>query len=108
MHYFTSNEWVYLEYGGKIMPFLIKDDEVWENYKQIWNFIKNKLKIKFHSSPVYDKKYFKTTVYEYDGMVKTNFLGNGMLKENMHYTCIACIVIESVMRMDKKIIHRFI
>ena len=82
--------------------------EVWGNYKQIWNFIKNKLKIKFHSSPVYDKKYFKTTVYEYDGMVKTNFLGNGMLKENMHYTCIACIVIESVMRMDKKIIHRFI
>ena len=41
-------------------------------------------------------------------MVKTNFLGNGMLKENMHYTCIACIAIESVMRMDKKTIHRFI
>ena len=25
-----------------------------------------------------------------------------MLKENMHYTCISCITIESVMRMDKK------
>ena len=35
-------------------------------------------------------------------MIKTNFLGNGMLKENMHYTCIACITIDSVMRMDKK------
>ena len=41
-------------------------------------------------------------------MIKTNFLGNGMPKENMHYTCIACITIDSVMRMDKKITHKFI
>ena len=35
-------------------------------------------------------------------IIKTNFLGNGVPKENMHYTCIACITIDSVMRMDKK------
>ena len=35
-------------------------------------------------------------------MIKTNFLGNEVPKENMHYTCIACITIVSVMRMDKK------
>ena len=35
-------------------------------------------------------------------MIKTNFLGNGMPKENMHYTCIACITIDSVIKMDKK------
>ena len=35
-------------------------------------------------------------------MIKTNFLGNGMPKQNMHYTCIACIAIDSVMRMEKK------
>ena len=35
-------------------------------------------------------------------MAKTNFLGNEVPKENMHYTCIACITIDSVMRMDKK------
>ena len=35
-------------------------------------------------------------------MIKTNFLGNDTAKENMHYTCIACITIDSVMRMDKK------
>ena len=60
------------------------------------------MKIKFHSLLVYDKKYFKTKVREYDGVIKTNFLGNGIPKENMHYTCIACITIESVMKMDKK------
>ena len=64
--------------------------------------IKNKLKNKFHSLPAYDKKYLKTKVREYDGAIKTNFLGNGIPKENMHYTCIACITIDSVMKMDKK------
>ena len=90
------------------MSFLIKDDKVSEKYEQIWDVIKNKLKIKFHSLPVYDKKYLKTKAREHDGVIKTNFLGNDVPKENMHYTCIACITIDSVMRIDKKIIHKFI
>ena len=48
------------------------------------------------------KKYLKSKVRGCDGMIKTNFLGNDMPKENMHYTCIACVFIDSVMRMDKK------
>ena len=60
------------------------------------------MKNKFHSLPAYDKKYLKTKVREYDGAIKTNFLGNDVPKENMHYTCIACIIIDSVMRMEKK------
>ena len=42
----------YFENGGKNMSFLIKDDEVWEKYDEIWNAIKNKLGIKFYSEPV--------------------------------------------------------
>ena len=61
----------YFEYEGKNMSFFIKDDEVWETYKLIWGLIKNKLGIKFHSLPVYDKKYLKTRVREYDRMIKT-------------------------------------
>ena len=64
--------------------------------------IKSKLKIKFHSLPVYDKKYSKTKVREYESMIKTNLLGNGIPKENMDYTCTACITIDSVLRIDKK------
>ena len=84
------------------MSFLIKDNKVLEKYEQSWDLIKNKLGFKFNSSPVYGKKYLKTKVREYEGMIKTNFLGNGIPKENMHYTCIACITIDSVMRLDKK------
>ena len=97
----------YFKSGGKNMSFLIKDDEVWGKYEQIWDVIKNKLSIKFHSKPIYDQKYLKAKVREIDSAIKTNFLGNEVPKENMHYTCIACITTDSVMRMDKKTIHRF-
>ena len=62
----------------------------------------NFLSIKFPSFSVYDQRYLKTKVREYGGVIKTNFLANDMLKENMHYTCIVCITIDSVMRIDKK------
>ena len=86
----------------KNMSFLIKNDEVWEKYEDIWDVIKNKLGIKFHSEPIYEKKYLKAKIREFDGDIKTNFLGNGLPKENMYYTCIACITIDSVIRMNKK------
>ena len=98
----------HFENGGKNMSFLIKDDKVWEKYKQIGNVIKNKLGIKFRSKTIYEQKYLKAKVREFDGVIKRNFLGNHMLKQNMHYTCIACIIIDAVMRIDKKTIRRFI
>ena len=44
----------------------------------------------------------KTKVREFDGVIKAKFLGNGVPKENMHYTCIACITIDFVIKMEKK------
>ena len=44
----------YFEIGGKNMSFLIKNDEVWDKYDKIWDVIKDKLGIKFHSEPVYE------------------------------------------------------
>ena len=84
------------------MPFFIKDDEVQEKYDKIWYVIKNKLGIKFNSEPVYEYKYLKAKVRHFDGVIKTNFLGNDVPKENMHYTRIASVTIDSFMRIDKK------
>ena len=39
---------------------------------------------------------------EFDGVIKTNVLGNDMPKENMHYTFMACITIDSVINIEKK------
>ena len=45
----TSGYIKYFENRCKSMSFLIKDDEVWEKYDKIWDSIKDKLGIKFHS-----------------------------------------------------------
>ena len=75
---------------------------MWDKYDNIWDVFKNKLNIKFHSEPVYEYKYLKTKVREFNGEIKTNFLNNGMPKENIRYSCIACITIDSVINFDKK------
>ena len=92
----------YFENEGKNLSFLIKDDEVWDKYDKIWDAIKDKLGIKFHSEPVYEYRHLKVKVREFDSVIKTNFFGDDMPKENMHYNCIACITIDSVMRIHKK------
>ena len=93
--------------GSKTCLF-IKDDKVWEKYENIWDVIKNKLGIQFLSEPIYEQKYLKAKVRGSDSMIKTNILSNDRPKESMHYACIACITIGSVMRMGKKTIRRFI
>ena len=92
----------HFENGKKNMPFVIKDDYVLDKYNEIWNKIKETLSIKFHSMPVYDEKYIKAKVREFNGVIKTNFLSDGVPKENKHCTCIACITIDSVIRMENK------
>ena len=85
------------------MSFFIKNSEVWEKYEDIWNVIKNKLKIKFHSQPIYQNKYLKNKVWEFDGNIKANFLGNNLQKKKKtYYTCIACITVDSVIKINKK------
>ena len=57
---------------------------------------------------VYDEKYIKAKVREFNGVIKTNFLGDEIPRENVHYTCMTCITIDSVMKMEKKIVYKFI
>ena len=91
----------YFESGTKNMSFVIKDGMCLDKYNEIWDKNKEKLNIKFHSIPVYDEKYIKAKVREFSGVIKTNFLGDEIPKENAYYTCISCITIDSVMRMEK-------
>ena len=52
----------YIKYfvnGGKNMSFVTKDDDVLEKYREIWDKIKERLCINFHSTPVL---YWKNTM----------------------------------------------
>ena len=52
------------------MSFLSKNDEVWQKYEDIWNVIKNKPDINFHSQTIYENKYLKAKVREFDVVLK--------------------------------------
>ena len=78
-----------------------------DKYKKNWNVIKNKIGIKFYSEPIYDQRYIKAKLREFDGVIKTNFLGNSIPKENIYYTCIACVTIDSVILIYKKYFLQF-
>ena len=68
------------------MSFCIKNDKVWDKYDKIWEVTKNKLNIKFHSKPVYEYKFLEVKVREFNCVIKTNFLNNGVPKDNIHYS----------------------
>ena len=72
----------YFKNGGKSMSFIIKDDYVLDKYNEIRDKIKETLSIKFHSAPVYDEKYIKAKVREFNGVIKTNFLSDEVPKEH--------------------------
>ena len=81
---------------------MIKGNSVAIKYNEIRNKFKKTLNIKFRSMPVYDEKYIKVKVKEFNGVVNKNFLDDELLKEDAHCACIACISIDSVMKMEKK------
>ena len=98
--------WIkYFENGGKHMSFKIEDGEVYIKYNSIWNKIKELLGIKLYSKPIYDDK---TKVKTFSEMIKTLFDGNEIPKEEAEYAWIACASVNSVLKVDKKIIHKFI
>ena len=92
----------YFDNGGKNMSLKTEDDDVLVKYNQVWNKIKKMLSIKLHSQPVYDEKYIKTEAKIFNDVVNTIFLDNEIPKERNHYTSIAAICIDSIMKIDKK------
>ena len=72
----------YFENGGKNMSSITKDEDVLNKYNKIQNTIKKIVNIKFHCMPVYDEKYIKDKVGEFNGVIKRNFLGDEIPKEN--------------------------
>ena len=87
--------------GEKKISFKVEDDSILVKYNEIWNKIKEIKVIKFHN-PVYDKKYIKCKVKEFNSVAKTNLWGDKTPEEGVHYTCIACISIDSVIKVVRK------
>ena len=71
-----SEQIKYFKSGRKNMSFVIKDDDVLEECNETWDKIKETLNTTFHSMPIYDEKCIKGKVREFNGEIKTKFLGD--------------------------------
>ena len=90
------------ENGGRNMSLKNEDDNVYLKYNEIWNKINDFLgSVKFHSEPIYDDSYIKTKAKNFSGMIKTLFDRNEIPKERIEYAFIACISVDSVLKVDK-------
>ena len=62
------------------------------------------MNIEFDSEPVYgdNNKYIKRKIKIHEDRVNTNFQGNKVPKENASYKCLSLIMLDSVIRVNKK------
>ena len=90
--------------SNKTMSFKVSDNKLLKKYKKIWGKVGNLLNIEFDSEPVYGDvdKYIKTKIKIYGDRVNTNFQGQKVPKENASYKCTSLIMLDSVIRINKK------
>ena len=90
--------------SNKTMSSKVSDNKLLKNYNKIWERVANLLNIEFGSEPVYGDvdKYIKTKMKMYGDIVNTNFQGKKVPKENASYKCISLIMLDSVIRVNKK------
>ena len=90
--------------SNKTMPFKVSDNKLLKKYNKIWEKVGNLLNIEFDSEPVYGDvdKYIKTKTKMYGDRVNTNFQDKKVPKENASYKCLSLIMLDSVIRVNKK------
>ena len=90
--------------SNKTMFFKVSDNKVLKKYNKIWERINNVMNIEFDGEPVYgdNEKYIKTKIKMYEDRVNTNFQGKKVPKENASYKCLSLIMLDSVIRANKK------
>ena len=95
----------YFDDGRKNMSFVTDDEKIYEKYHEIWEVIRNLLKIDFTVNPIRDYKYLVAKLKIFDRINRTTFNNNNnsIPMEKYHYICIPVIDIHSVLKIDKRV-----
>ena len=93
--YFDSNN---------TMSFKVSDKKLLKYYIKIWGKISSLIGKAFDSGPVYDDsdKYIKTKIKSQGDKTNTHFQGRKLPKENTSYRYLSLIMLDSVIRVNKK------
>ena len=74
----------------------------------MWGRVSSLMNTEFDSEPVYgdNDKYIKTKIKSYGDKINTNFQGKKIPKENVSYKCLSLIMPDSIITVNKSIIHK--
>ena len=94
----------YFDDAEKNMSFVTDDEKIYEKYNEIWEVIRNLLKIDFTVNPVRDDIYLVAKLKIFNKINRTTFNNNNnyIPMERNHYICIPVIDIDSVLKIDKR------
>ena len=94
----------YFDDGGKNMSFVTDDEKIYKKYNEIWEVIRNLLKIDFTVNPVLGDIYLVAKLKIFNKINRTTFNNNNnyIPIERNHYICISVIDIDSVLKIDKR------
>ena len=83
---------------------IVIDKRLLKKYAKIWERVISLTNIEFDSEHVYgdDDKYIKIKIKSYGDKGNTNFQGKKIPKENALYKCLSLIMLDSVIRVNKK------
>ena len=95
----------YFDDGGKNMSFVTDDEIIYEKYHEIWEVIRNFLKIDFTVNPIRDYKYLVVKLKIFDRINRTTFNNNNnsIPMEKNQMQIIPVIDIDSVLKIDKRV-----
>ena len=93
----------YFNDGGKNMSFVTDDEKIYKKYNEIWEVVRNLLKIDFTVNHVRDDIYLVAKLKIFNKINRTTFNNNNnyIPMERNHYICIPVIDIDSVLKIDK-------
>ena len=93
----------YFDDGGKNMTFVTDDENIYEKYNEIWEVIRNLLKVDFTVGPVRDDIYLVAKLKIFNKVNRTSFNNKTIPIEKNHYICILAIDIDSAIKIDKRV-----
>ena len=79
------------------------NEKIYEKYNEIWEVVRNFLKIDFTVGPVRHDIYLVAKLKIFNKINRTTFNNNNYIPmERNHYICIPVIDIDSVIKIDKR------
>ena len=91
--------------SDKTMSLKVIEKKLSKRYSEIWERVSSLMNIEFDNESVSgdNDKYIKTKIKSYRDKVNSNFQGNKIPNKNASYKCLSLIMLDSIIRVNKKI-----